>query len=143
MKISMILKRVCSDDDGTYGTLIVDDKLITLTLEESWLKNKQDESCIPEGSYICKRVISGRFGETFMVEEVPDRTNILFHWGNTEKDTKGCILLGLMTGQLYTVDDDSGDKEWQPAILSSKIAFNKFMNLLIGEDFFALTIMDV
>lgn len=28
-------------------------------------------------------------------DEVPASRAILIHWGNTDKDTQGCILLGL------------------------------------------------
>lgn len=28
-------------------------------------------------------------------DEVPSSRAILIHWGNTDKDTQGCILLGL------------------------------------------------
>jgi hypothetical protein len=38
--------------------------------------------------------ISPRFGRTWEVKDVPERSNILFHQGNTARDTEGCILVG-------------------------------------------------
>jgi len=34
-----------------------------------------------------------------LVQEVPNRNWILFHRGNTAKDTRGCILVGLGSQQ--------------------------------------------
>lgn len=65
------------------------------TLENPWLNNEPYISCIPNGNYCCKRVDSPRFGNTFEITGVDGRSHILFHWGNYEKDTLGCILLGM------------------------------------------------
>ncbi len=45
--------------------------------------------------YNIERMISPRFGETFEVKRVKNRSHILFHCGNTVSDTKGCILVGM------------------------------------------------
>ncbi|EOV2545996.1 DUF5675 family protein, partial [Campylobacter jejuni] len=63
---------------------------------------------IPEGNYNLKRHSPSRFENTLrsitkkddtMInvynDEVPSSRAILIHWGNTDKDTQGCILLGL------------------------------------------------
>ncbi|EGF5817711.1 hypothetical protein ICF26_001584 [Campylobacter jejuni] len=63
---------------------------------------------IPEGNYNLKRHSPSRFENTLrsitkkddtMINvynsEVPSSRAILIHWGNTDKDTQGCILLGL------------------------------------------------
>lgn len=64
---------------------------------------------IPEGNYNLKRHSPSRFENTLrsitkkdddtMINvynyEVPASRAILIHWGNTDKDTQGCILLGL------------------------------------------------
>jgi hypothetical protein len=54
------------------------------------------------------------------VLDVPNRSDILFHAGNTKNDTRGCILLGLMFGTLGT----------QAAILSSRSAMAAFLTAL-------------
>lgn len=69
-------------------------ELVCYTLENPWKDNKPNVSCIPEGSYDVKPYTSGKFPATVEVKRVFQRTHILFHAGNTTKDTKGCILVG-------------------------------------------------
>lgn len=137
----LTIKRVSTNNDGTYGVIIQNTTPFALTLEESWKENKRDISCIPAGEYICKRVNSPRFGDTFGIVNVEGRSNILFHWGNTEKDTKGCILVGEEFGYLKTLDDDTKKIELQPAVLSSRKGFHEFMQKLDKYDGFMLKII--
>ncbi len=65
------------------------------TLELPWINNQQEISCIPVGSYICKKRWSEKYGHHFIVEGVPGRSYILIHFGNYYTNTKGCILVGL------------------------------------------------
>lgn len=68
------------------------------SLELVWNDNKRAISCIPEGEYNVKRIISPTFGRCFNVQNVPGRSAILIHSGNyaagKKKDTRGCILVG-------------------------------------------------
>jgi hypothetical protein len=65
--------------------------------------------------------------ETFEVTGVTWHTGILFHPGNTEKDSSGCILLG--TGiNGFTLSN-------------SREAFAFFMSGLEGLDTFNLTVV--
>jgi hypothetical protein len=100
------------------------------TLENPWLDNVQTVSCIPAGEYICRRVISPRYGETFEITGVPGRTHILFHWGNYPSNTEGCVLLG--TSRAVDV----------PAVWSSRAAHAEFMAAVQGVDEFHLTIYE-
>ena len=77
----MILKRVEHSDKCTRGVLIHEDEIIALTLENPWRDNTPNISCIPIGTYLCKRVDSPKFGDTFEVSDVSGRTHILFHSG--------------------------------------------------------------
>ena len=52
------LKRNASSDKGTFGMLVDDQIPWLLTVELPWKKNEQGISCISEGPYICKRIIS-------------------------------------------------------------------------------------
>ena len=68
------------------------------TLENPWLNNQRNISCIPDGRYDV-RIRLARESATrdyihLLVQEVPERSYILFHIGNTAKDTRGCILVG-------------------------------------------------
>ena len=132
---TLILQRIChynrGNEKGITGVLIEKTGLIPfcVTLELPWNSNKQNTSCIPAGKYVCKKTDSPRFGETFEVLDVFQRTNILFHKGNVNDDTKGCILLGESFGMM------SGE----PAIYRSKDAFLEFKNVVLkNEDEFIL-----
>ena len=81
------------DDRGTPGVLLLDGRFECFTLENPWLRNEPNVSCIPRGVYRLRRRQSPRFGDTYQVEDVPGRSHILFHGGNRERDTRGCILV--------------------------------------------------
>ncbi len=125
MKI-LYLKRVVQSN-VTLGALTDGEAILALTLENPWLQNKAMASCIPEGDYNCEIVKSPKYGEVYEVQEVPNRSHILIHWGNYVKDTDGCILLG------SGVADIDGDGVQD--ITQSKIAFDKFMAKLAGKPF--------
>ena len=87
------LERYCYAPSCTIGTLRIRDKKFS-TIEKPWLGNRPNISCIPQGLYRCHKYTSGKHGETFEID-VPNRTYILFHVGNSEKSVTGCIALGL------------------------------------------------
>jgi hypothetical protein len=75
--------------------------------------------------------------QAFEVQNVPDFqgkpvTGILFHVGNFNADSDGCILLGSV---LYNVNEP-----WM--IRSSTPTFNKFMALQKNVTEFTLTVKD-
>lgn len=87
------------------------------TLEQPWRSNLTNASCIPEGEYVVRRIVSPKFGDCFAVENVKARTAILIHAGNTVEDTKGCILVGRKPGRLKGV----------PAVLESRAALRTLL----------------
>jgi hypothetical protein len=103
-----------------------------VTLEDAWRDNERQISCIPQGRYTIKLHRSPRFGLTYQVVDVPERSQILFHAGNTHKDTNGCILLGLQFGRSGT----------DTAILASKSAFLKFLELMGNTPEAELVVID-
>ena len=125
--------RMEDTEAGVLGALLLDDELFCATLEDPDLDNQVGISCIPEGVYLCKRVKSPRFGDTFEVTKVPGRTHILFHPGNTQRDTRGCVLLGQYWGKLQ------GDR----AIMNSGDSFRGFIKATEGVSEFWLLIDDV
>ena len=73
------------------------------TLELPWLDNKKRISCIPEGEYDVIKHVSPKFGECFWILDVPERSEILVHKGNYNRDTLGCVLVGK---SLIDIDGD-------------------------------------
>ena len=128
------IRRIEQTEQGTIGVLLLDRKIQCLTLEKHWRNNEPNISCIPPGNYTCQRITSQKFGQTYEVQNVPGRSSILFHAGNTYADTQGCILVGNQVGHL------NGYR----AVLESRHAFENLMqelfdcltfSLLVVEDF--------
>lgn len=126
------LYRFMRSDQGTRGKLHFND-FACHTLELPWKNNQRNMSCIPPGSYKCTTRISPKFGLTYWLLEVPNRSYILIHSGNWAGDVEkgfkshvnGCILLGLQSGYL----------QGQWAVLNSRITVTKFMNIMDQQPF--------
>ena len=101
--INLLLIRNTFSKKSTVGELFLNGERICDTLENSWQDNQRNISCIPEGVYPVRlrlpRESATRDYLHLLVQEVPNRDWILFHRGNTAKDTSGCILVGLGTEQ--------------------------------------------
>ena len=91
------------------------------TLELPYINNEKKISSIPPNDYVCKLVVSPKFGIVFQVLNVVNRGNILIHKGNFTTDTQGCILLG----SSYALSPDKSDC----SLRKSKMAFDSFMGL--------------
>lgn len=120
--------------DATLGMVQVEDEQtglydrICFTLELPWAENHPALSCIPEGKYDCIRHDSPDHPNTWEVTDVPNRSEILIHNGNTAKDTKGCILVG----------DSFGIIDGENAVLNSVMMLNKLRQ--VWPDNFALQV---
>lgn len=121
-----------NDRFGTFGVLKINKQVFCVALEPSDRLNTPHVSSIPAQQYICKKIISPRYGETFEVVRVPNRTNILFHPGNAMGDTEGCILLAQHFGKL----------NHNRAILNSGVTFRNFVNKLRDYEEVHLTIKE-
>lgn len=80
--------------EGTVGGLMVNRMPICLTLEPNDRDDNQEggNSCIEPQEYHCRFRQTADHGLTYGVLDVPGRSAILFHTGNTDAHTKGCIL---------------------------------------------------
>lgn len=118
------LVRASEYKDATFGVLCIDGRPMFVTLENAWKNNQRQISCIPNGEYKIKLHSSRRYGRVYQVCDVPDRSHILIHAGNTHKDTQGCILVGLLYGLLVS----------EPAVLSSRQALSNLMSAMSGHE---------
>lgn len=119
---------------GTFGVLLIDKEVFCCTLEPPNKDNQNDISCIPYGHYIAIKTYSPRFKRfTYMLQDVPFRSSIEFHPGNTVDDTHGCILLGQYFGKLRT------DKR---AVLNSGVTYSKFIDELSDYEKIKIVIKD-
>lgn len=124
------LTRVASSDKGTFGVLLNGEKPLCVTCEDPWLDNKRNLSCIPAGSYRAAKRLSEKYGQHWLLEEVPGRDLILIHAGNTINDTQGCILVGRSFSHLGGL----------PSVMQSKEAMAELRFSL--PDLFTLTIKE-
>jgi len=131
--LNITLTRLYNTDECMLGVMATTDKLLCFTMENPWRGNQKGISCIPDGHYWCKPHEGTKFKETWVVMDVPGRSGIVFHIGNTESDTRGCILPGSTTGTLR------GER----AVLGSRIAMEKLRNNIGLSTGFDLTIKRV
>ena len=124
---------------GKFKVLSDDDKILfecfSLEEDKEGLESGKDLR-IPEGNYNLKRHSPSRFENTLrsitkkdddtMInvynDDVPASRAILIHWGNTDKDTQGCILLGL------TKDNNN------ESVGQSRQACKEFYDLMYNQD---------
>lgn len=85
-------------DTYTLGILFVKGAYFCDTLELPWKENKRQISSIPNGTYSVQWRKDDVFPEVLELLNVPDRSGILIHSGNTTSDIQGCILVGYKTG---------------------------------------------
>lgn len=93
--MNVTLQRGKGTEHGTHGVLTGPNGFLCFTLEEPWKDNEPRVSCIPEGSYQCRRHNGAKFSNVWEITNVPGRSAILIHAGNTLADTSGCVLVGM------------------------------------------------
>tara|TARA_R100000995_G_C3479668_1_gene123108 strand:- start:1465 stop:2004 length:540 start_codon:yes stop_codon:yes gene_type:complete len=96
--VNLLIIRETFTDKSTIGKLFVNGEYFCYTLELPYRDNQRRISCIPSAEYKVRlrlaRESATRNYLHLLVEDVPDRTYILFHRGNKPSHTKGCILVG-------------------------------------------------
>jgi len=96
--VNLLIIRDTFTKESTIGKLFINGESFCDTLENPWLDNQRNISCIPGGQYNVRlrlaRESATRDYLHLLVQDVPNRSYILFHRGNTAKDTSGCILVG-------------------------------------------------
>jgi|TARA_R110002020_G_scaffold110222_6_gene254638 hypothetical protein len=97
-EINLLLIRDTFTDESTIGELFLNGERMCDTLELPYRDNQRSISCIPAGEYKVRlrypRESATRDYLHLLVQDVKDRSYILFHRGNSAKDTRGCILVG-------------------------------------------------
>ena len=101
--VNLLIIRNTFSEVSTIGNLYLNGEWLCDTLENPWLNNQRNISCIPEGQYKV-RLRTARESATkdylhLLVQDVPDRSLVLFHVGNKSSDTRGCILVGIGSEQ--------------------------------------------
>jgi len=104
-KVNLVLEREIFTDNSIIGRLYLNEEYVCDTLENPYINNERNISCIPKGKYNVRlrtpRESATRDYLHLLVQEVPDRSYILFHKGNRPEHTQGCILVGMNNEQDY------------------------------------------
>lgn len=136
--MNLILKRNEVGPDGVFGTLRDENgNLIAKTLEHAFGDDQTGyRSIIPIGTYQCIRGDHKLHGmdddfTTYEISGVAGHTGLLFHWGNLNKDSEGCVLLG----------EDAIRAPEGHMLTKSRITFAKFMGFQDGCDSFTLVVV--
>jgi len=104
--MKIVVERFLFEKDCTVGRLYIDGVMKCYTIEDEIREVKvKGETGIPYGTYEIGTRFSPRFSPKFShemlwVKNVPNFEYILIHWGNTEKDTDGCLIVGNKLGVL-------------------------------------------
>lgn len=126
--MELIIHRIIKNRFYTAGYF---PQLNIFSLELPDLGNSPNTSCIPEGEYELKKYSSHRFRskvsedkkydlDHYQICDVPNRSNIIIHPGNTLKDTMGCVLPGL---NLYLGDHNFNRGKERISVIKSRHGF--------------------
>ena len=127
------LLRLAVVSEGAFGILLLDRLPWLGTVERTYPISGGVAQMvkIPTGEWLCRRTTFNRGGyDTFEVTGVPSHSRLLFHIGNDENDSEGCILVGRRWGSLLG--------HW--AVLDSMLAFHEFMGKFAAVDEFKLRV---
>lgn len=131
--MNVTIKRISSDDQGTFGVLFTDN-FTCFVGELPWNDNKCNLSCIPKGVYFCRWTYSERFKRMmYLVDGVPKRAGIRIHAANFmgddskgfKRQLNGCLALGERLGVM----------DGQKSLLVSKPKVRQFETLMAGKPF--------
>lgn len=132
--MKLILQRKIDTGSETLGKLFLEDKFLCYTLEDTHRDRKiKHETRIPAALYELSLRTWGSHYKRYVVKfqdilhkgmiqvlNVLGFTDILFHIGNSKKDTSGCILVGESyrekDGRLYLVNSTVAYKKIYPMI---------------------------
>lgn len=131
--------------EGIFGTLLSvdEDHFVAATLEHAYPDGEGGWAPrIHPGTFSCKR---GRHRladmaedfETFEITGVEGHANLLFHWGNWNENSHGCVLLGEAQAE-----GPHAGKNHVEMITNSRAAFARFMQLQEGVDEFTLEVLN-
>ena len=118
--ITVLLERFAWTPMGVFGRLMIPE-FECFTVERPWRNNIPQESCIPLGTYDLRLGRYNRGGyPAYELIDVPNRSLIKIHRGNTSTDVIGCIALGQRLGWI--------NGQW--AVTGSRRAFDDFMSAM-------------
>ncbi len=123
-----IIRQDATPDKGTKGTFLIDGNLVCYTLEPYHRQNRVSLSSIPAGQYYCVPYSSAKYPGTWEITGIEGRSKVLFHAGNVDEDSSGCVIFG--------------SEVCSNGVQESKKAFEKVKNIIPNNKKFRLTIVE-
>lgn len=135
---NIVVDRFTSDHESTISLISLDGKFVCFGLEDEHRTKKVfSETRIPAGVYDVKVRTWGGFHQRYaarfdyhkgMLEilNVPGFTDILIHIGNTEKDTAGCLLVGM---GCYSAE---GNMSLQASLVAYELFYKKVIDAALA-----------
>lgn len=117
------IERKYAGADCTSGYLSINGSAQMYALEKPWKNNKPLISSIPPGTYHGNLRYDHADQWRIELADVPDRSNVQIHIGNTTTDSLGCILVG-----------SEIDAKSLCAVSGSKAAYAKLRKAFYGTD---------
>lgn len=114
---------------ATMGLMFIDGRFFCHILENPWMQNQRNLSCIPAGEYVLGLRKEGGFHRKYSekfpdlhqgmieVKDVPERDFILFHIGNSPNDTDGCILVGASSKKNFIGASTKTYERWYDRVI--------------------------
>lgn len=132
------LKRIERAPEGIFSELLDSNgQQIAVCLERAYSVDSENwNPKIPNGVFRCNRGnhrlprMKNTF-ETFEITGIKGHYGLLFHVGNFNHDSDGCVLLG---------ETIVTRKDGMKFISQSRATFEKFMKLQVGRDEFTITV---
>lgn len=131
MSSDLKLLRSVKHDKGAFGVLVGRNGLpFGVSLERTF---ENAEPVIPAGIYLCRKSRFERGGyDTFEITGVAGHSRLLFHKGNKETDSLGCVLVAEKFEYL----------DGEPVVLESQHGFDEFWRMYGDLSSFYLEIKD-
>ena len=130
------LKRLIHEDKQTLSSLeFYNNEIVVLSVKALELPDRDNQrniSRIPSGTYQCSLRWSEKYDWHYHINNVPNRSLILMHFGNYYTDTRGCILVG----NAFKDINSDGYRD----VTSSKKTMKRILGLAPNQ--FELTIVD-
>ena len=104
LECNLRLERECLEE-RTLGKLYINKEFFCSTIEDKYRdlskeKKVYGETCIPFGTYKVIINMSPKYKRLMpRLLDVPHFDGILIHYGNTEQDSAGCLIVGKRSGQ--------------------------------------------
>lgn len=98
-EFTLTIHRQYSSEGCTSGYLAINGEIKSYTVELPWHGNEPEISSIPTGEYAANLRYDHSDQWRIEFRDVPGRSAIQIHTGNSPADSKGCILIGMELGE--------------------------------------------